>query len=120
MRFKEEEESEEGDDYEIPENIDEPPEYYWYYLWGENIWELLLTLFLLYFLFLILISSKFGQTHVQPYVDKVSNVTTPLYNQYVSPYVNMTMDKLETLTTSLSSVFESDEDQEDDFIHDEF
>lgn len=117
---QEEEESEEEADYEIPDDVQAEPEYYWYYLWGESIWELLLTLFLLYFMFLILISSKFGQTNVQPYINKVSNVTTPLYNQYASPYVNATFNKLETLTTRLSSVFQGDEVEEDDFIHDEF
>lgn len=112
-----EEEEDEDDDYAIPDEDEEPPQTYWYYLYGENIWEFFLTLFLLYFLYLIIISSSYGQKYVQPYVDVASNFTSPYYNEYVGPYVNMTYSKLEGVAGNFEGFFSADDvEYEDDFI----
>jgi len=111
------EEEEEEEDYAIPDEDMEPPQTYWYYLWGESIWEFFLTLFLLYFLYLIIISSSYGQKYVQPYVDIASNYTTPYYNEYVGPYVNITYTKLEGFASNFEGFFNSEGlEYEDDFI----
>jgi hypothetical protein len=53
----------------------------WYYLWNENIWEMFLTLFLLYFIYLIILQTSWGRSYVQPVGDFV-------YNNAVYPTVS--------------------------------
>lgn len=43
----------------------------WYYLWNETFWEFLVTLFLLYFIYLVLITSSFGKKYIDPYVQPI-------------------------------------------------
>jgi len=115
----EEEEEEEEEDYDIPEDEEVEPEVFWYYLWGSNIWEALATAFLLYFLYLIVISSTYGQRYLQPVVNKITNVTTPLYNVYVGPHVNSTFETFHEAGENFAWIWESEElESEDDFIFD--
>ena len=53
----------------------------WYYLWNENFWEFLLTLFLLYFIYLVIMSSSFGKKYLQSYMDVVTQwAVNPVIN----------------------------------------
>ena len=53
----------------------------WYYLWNENFWEFLLTLFLLYFIYLVIMSSSFGKKYLQSYMDVITQwAVNPVIN----------------------------------------
>lgn len=60
----------------------------WYYLWNSTFWEFLLTLFLLYFMYLVLDSSSFGKKWINPYMEKFFNV-------FVYPITNEVFTKLQ-------------------------
>jgi len=66
---KEKENEEDAIDYNIPDDDEDAHAPKWYYLWNENFWELLLTLFLLYFIYLVIMSSSFGKKYLQSYMD---------------------------------------------------
>eukprot|EP01084_Bolivina_argentea_P216326 367552_1 len=66
---EDDESSSEVTSYNIPKDDDENHEPKWYYLWNENFWEFLLTLFLLYFIYLVIMSSSWGKKYLQPYMD---------------------------------------------------
>merc|ERR1712176_1192082 len=83
---KTEDESESG--YNIPAEEEDTAEPKWYYLWNETFWEFLLTLFLLYFMYLVVMSSSWGKKYLQPYMDILtSRVFYPL-NDIVTRYSN--------------------------------
>jgi len=111
-----EEIEEEDSDYDIPEEVDEEPEAYWYYLGGENVWEFLLTIFLLYFLYLIVISSSYGQKYVQPYVDLLLEYCSPIWNQHVNPVIESMISTIQSLKLQQYFDFTFEEEMEDDFI----
>ena len=69
-------------DYKIPDKDDGNVSPKWYYLWNETFWEFLLTLFLLYFIYLVLISSSWGKKWIQPYVNM-------FYDYVVDPILNI-------------------------------
>jgi len=56
-------------DYEIPPEEDYQSNPKWYYLWNETFWEFLLTLVLLYFIYLVIASTSVGNKYVVPYVN---------------------------------------------------
>eukprot|EP00484_Ammonia_sp_Unknown_P000864 CAMPEP_0197021852 /NCGR_PEP_ID=MMETSP1384-20130603/2738_1 /TAXON_ID=29189 /ORGANISM="Ammonia sp." /LENGTH=988 /DNA_ID=CAMNT_0042449767 /DNA_START=51 /DNA_END=3017 /DNA_ORIENTATION=+ len=73
--------SSEQPDYQIPDDDEDAHDPKWYYLWNENFWEFLLTLFLLYFIYLVIVSSSWGKRYIQPYMDIFSErVVYPFYN----------------------------------------
>eukprot|EP01084_Bolivina_argentea_P282792 484158_1 len=71
---------------DIPESVDmeledAEPEVYWYYLWNTNFWEFLLTLFLFYFIYLIVIQSSFGKKYLEPLVGVIfTGFIEPVWN----------------------------------------
>ena len=72
-------------DYNIPDDDEEAHAPKWYYLWNENFWELLLTLFLLYFIYLVIMSSSFGKKYLQPHMDWLNDrVVAPALNRMAS------------------------------------
>ncbi|ETO18915.1 hypothetical protein RFI_18328 [Reticulomyxa filosa] len=71
--------TEEVTNYEIPEEEEYHPRPKWYYLWNETFWEFLLTLFLLYFIYLVLVSTSWGKQYIQPCSDWVyDNAILPI------------------------------------------
>ena len=74
--------------YNIPKEEDEVHDPKWYYLWNENFWEFLLTLFLLYFIYLVIMSSSWGKKYLQPYMDILSDRVIYPTNNFISYYVN--------------------------------
>jgi len=68
-------------DYNIPKDPNDDAAPKWYYLWNENFWELLLTLFLLYFIYLVILSSSFGKKYLQRHMDVVTQwAVNPVLN----------------------------------------
>ncbi len=57
----------------IPEEEEYVADPKWYYLWNETFGEFLLTLFLLYFIYLILVSTTWGKTYIEPWAHWVWN-----------------------------------------------
>eukprot|EP01083_Nonionella_stella_P080084 219879_1 len=55
----------------------------WYYLWNASFWECLLTLALLYFIYLVVIESRFGKRYLEPYVNYVSGLIEPCWRLVV-------------------------------------
>ena len=59
------------------------------------------------------------QRYLQPVVNKITNVTTPLYNVYVGPHVNSTFETIHEVGENFAWIWESSElESEDDFIFD--
>ena len=74
-------------DYQIPDEDDYEAEPKWYYLWNSTFWEFLLTLFLLYFIYLVLVSTSFGKKWIQPYVEM-------FFDYCIYPITSVTNEKL--------------------------
>ena len=45
----------------------------WYYLWNESFWEFLLSIFILYFFYLVIMNTSFGKKNLQKYVDMANH-----------------------------------------------
>jgi len=85
---KKNEGEEEESGYNIPPAEDETSSPKWYYLWNETFWEFLLTLFLLYFMYLVLVSSSWGKKYVAPYVDAVCRKAIYPFTDFMTRCVN--------------------------------
>ena len=83
-----ESDSSDGHSYNIPKEDDEQHDPKWYYLWNENFWEFLLTLFLLYFIYLVIMSSSWGKKYLQPYMDIVTDKVIYPLNNIITKNVN--------------------------------
>jgi len=81
QKVEEDDETSEQPDYQIPDDDDDNHDPKWYYMWNETFWEFLLTLFLLYFIYLVIMSSSWGRKYLQPYMDiAAERVIYPAWN----------------------------------------
>ncbi|MES1914264.1 MAG: hypothetical protein MHM6MM_006357 [Cercozoa sp. M6MM] len=63
---------------QIQKMEDEQEEMPWWYLGAESTTEFVISLFILYFAWLVFLSTSWGQDYVQPYIDMFWNFTHPV------------------------------------------